>query len=395
MYPILNLKAGKEANVGFRHPWVFSGALESMPKDLPHGSLVHVADRQHKIIGTGTYSAHSSIAVRVFDFRETNIGQAWFVWKMKEADERRKILGYGPGTQTTGYRVVFGESDGIPGLVVDRYENVLVFQLATAGLDAMRDEVVAALLEAFAPKAIVERSDLPSRKEEKLEAVVAVRHGEVSEPVSFLENGLSFVADVLNGQKTGFFLDQKMLRGRIRELAKDRKVLNMFSYTGAASMYALDGGAKSVHDVDGSEDALSLAKRHADMHKAGDRYSSEKADAFQWLAETRPADYGMVIVDPPALMKSGRDKEEGMKAYHFANRAAMKLVETGGLFITSSCSHFFTEDDLAFTLRRASVQAGITLRVLDVVRQAPDHPMSVYFPEAAYLKTFICQVLRP
>jgi 23S rRNA (cytosine1962-C5)-methyltransferase len=238
-YPILNLKPGKEANVGFRHPWVFSGALVELQKDLPHGALVHVADRQHKIIGTGTCSGMSSIAIRVFEFKETNIGQAWFVWRLKEADARRKLLGYGPGTQTTGYRVVFGEADGMPGLVVDRYDDVIVFQLATAGLDALRAEVVSALLEVFAPRAIVERSDLPTRKEEKLEAVIAVRHGEITEPVAFLENGMPFVADVVGGQKTGFFFDQKTLRERLKAFAKDRKVLNMFSYSGAAAIYAL------------------------------------------------------------------------------------------------------------------------------------------------------------
>jgi len=177
-------------------------------------------------------------------------------------------------------------------------------------------------------------------------------------------------------------------------LAAGRKVLNMFSYSGAASVYALNGGATAVHNVDGSEEALELAARHASMHDAGEKFTTERADAFQWLAVERPAEYGLVLLDPPALVKAGRDKEEGMKAYHFANRAAMKLVETGGIFVTSSCSHFFTEDDLAFTLRRASVQAGVTLRVLDIVRQAPDHPGSVYFPESAYLKSFVCQVLR-
>lgn len=405
MYPVLKLKAGKEASVAYGHPWVFSGALESYPSpmsgegmgeagDAPHGSFVHVADRKGEVIATGSFSSHGSIAVRVFGPGELVIDRAIIETRIKKANERRLRMGYGPGTATTGYRVCFGESDGLPGLVVDRYGDTAVFQIATAALDALRDDIVAAIVSALGVANVVERSDMSGRKDEKLAASAGVRFGAVDGPVAFTENGLPFVADVLEGQKTGFFCDQKDLRERIRGLSKDASVLNLFSYTGAAGVYAMAGGAVRVHNVDESVRALSLCAENAKLNGIKpEAFTTEQTDIFQWLASAQ-GEYDMVIVDPPAIIKSQKDVESGAKAYHFVNRAAMKLVKDGGLFVTSSCSHFFPEADLAFTLRRASVQAGVHLHTLAAVRQSADHPMSVYFPESAYLKGFVFEVKR-
>lgn len=391
MYPILRIKEGKEAAIGFRHPWLFSGALESKAE---HGAIVQVADKHGKVLGTGTYSRSGSIAVRVFTFGEGAIDRALFVARMKDAHAKRLILGYGPGTQTTGYRCIFGEADGLPGLIVDRYEDVMVFQIATAGMDKMREDVIAALQEVFQPRSIVERSDMPSRREENLEPVAGVVFGEDPGEVAFLEHGRRCVATPMTGQKTGFFLDQKDLRSKIAVLAKGKEVLNLFSYTGAAAFAALAGGATEVLNVDGSEEALQLLEKQ--VKTAGIQAATcavLKTDIFQWLGREQET-HDVVIMDPPALMRAHKDIEEGKKAYHFLNRAAMKLVKDGGLFITSSCSHFLPEEDLAFILRRASVQAGVDLQVLEVVRQSPDHPQSVYFPEGTYLKSFICRVRK-
>lgn len=396
MYPLVQLKQGKEANVVFRHPWIFSGAIERVPDDVQHGGLVRVADASGKVLGVGTYSASSSIAVRVCDFSDTVIDQPWFEERFRAADAQRLVIGYGPETLTTGYRVVFGEADGIPGLIVDRYADVIVFQIATAGMDRLREMIVAALKSSFSPRVIVERSDMGVRKEEKLENVVAIHVGEDPGVVEFSEYGIRFLADVMHGQKTGFFLDQKELRQQIGTFANGKSVLNVFPYSGAASIVALKNGAKSVHNVDSSESALELAKKHVELNQLdANTFTTEVADAFQFFSAQRKPAYDMVIIDPPALIKSKRDIEEGKKAYHFLNRAAMRLVNNNGIFITSSCSHFFTEDDLLWTLRRASVQAGVDLHVLRVVRQSPDHPQSVYFPESGYLKSVICLVRRP
>lgn len=397
-YPIIQLKTGKEASVGFRHPWVFSGAIAKIPSDLKHGDLVHVADRNGRIIGTGTFSKTSSIAVRVFEFCEKEINLEWLIKKIGEANKRRGTFHYTSSwmhNESTAFRVVFGESDNIPGLIIDKYEDVIVFQIATAGLDRLREEIIEAIKKVFDPKAIIERSDISVRREEKLEPFVKVHYGKIDEHIQFTENGLSFFADVLQGQKTGFFLDQKDLRKWILEHKIYGNALNLFSYSGSTGIAVIKSGADSVHNVDGSEDALALCEQNAKVNKiTKTKFTTEKSDVFDFLNTHRDSQFSVVIMDPPALIKSHKDTDEGKKAYHFLNRAAMRLVKDGGLFITSSCSHFLSEEDLAFILRRASVQSGVKLDVLAVIRQSSDHPLSVYFPEAAYLKTFVCHVSK-
>ena len=204
MRQLLHLKPDKVATVAFRHPWVFSGAVDKRPESLVHGALVHVTDSHGKILGTGTFSNRGSIAVRVFEFDDAVIDQKWMEKKFREAQTRRATMGYGPGTETTGYRVLFGESDSVPGLIIDRYEDIYVMQLSTTGIDQLRPQIIAAILETFKPSALVERSDISTRHEEGLEEVKSVHYGTCPDRVEFRENGLKFSADPMNGQKTGF-----------------------------------------------------------------------------------------------------------------------------------------------------------------------------------------------
>lgn len=394
-YPVATLQKTKMANSAFKHPWIFSGALERRPDDVEHGALINVAGPDGVIIGTGTYSAKSSIAVRLFAFENAVIDVAFLKARIKEADAARQLIGFGPDTGTTGYRVVFGEADGLPGLVVDRYDDVLVIQLSTAGMDRLRNDVVTALVEVFSPVAVYERSDIAVRKEEGLHDETGLRYGVLPEKVSFDEHGMHFTVDVKEGQKTGFFLDQKDLRSAVVRYAKGRRTLNLFSYSGATGVAAIKGGATEVVNVDSSASALAACAAHAEANGiASEKFVTTETDAFQFLSDGAGEQFGMIVLDPPALIKSRRDAEEGKKAYHFLNRAALRLAEDGAIFVTSSCSHFLPEEDLAFILRRASVQAGVEIRVLETVRQAADHPLSVYFPESAYLKSFVCQVRR-
>lgn len=391
-YPTLTIKKGKEGSVYYHHPWVFSGALETIPNDLENGDLVHVTDVSGKIIGTGTFSRSSSIAVRVFDFCEVEINEEWFVKKITHANEARLLLGYGPKSETTGYRVVFAESDGIPGLILDRFDDTLVLQISTAGIEKLKPLLLSALKKIFKAKNIIEKSELAVRKEEKLEEHKEVLHGKNSR-AEFLENGNKFFADVWEGQKTGFFTDQKDLRKEIEKLSTKKSVLDLFSYSGAAGIYALRGGASSVDFVDGSESALELCKDHIALNKfTKKKVSYTKSDVFEFLGKAKPASYDVVIVDPPALIKTKRDETNGKKAYHFLNRAALRVVKDGGIFVSSSCSHFLNEEDFLFMLRRAAVQAGVTLHLLRLVRQSPDHPESLNFPESRYLKSIIAWV---
>ena len=198
-----------------------------------------------------------------------------------------------------------------------------------------------------------------------------------------------------NGQKTGFYLDQRDLRQEIHRLAAGRKMLDLFSYTGSCGLAALTGGAASVHCVDSSAAALDLGLRQIRLNAVDDsRLTCEAGDVFQWLASRTDPEYDLVTIDPPALIKSRRHADAGRRGYHFLNRAALRLIRDGGILVTSSCSAFFTEEDLAITLRRASEQVGVELIVLKIIRQGPDHPVSLYFPEGSYLKSFACLVRR-
>ncbi len=392
MYPVLQLKAGREASVGFHHPWVFSGAIETFPADLKPGGLVYVADRNGAVIGTGTYGK-GTIAVRIFDFHKVVIDEAWMVTTLTRAYEQRQLLGYGKGSETTGYRLVHGEGDHLPGLVIDMFGEVAVIQISTAGMDTLRTLLLSALQEIVSPAVIFEKSDMQVRAQEDLGSVTTTHIGTLPEEVLFTEAGLTYLADIAEGQKTGFFLDQKDLRSFLMRFADQKKVLNLFSYTGATSAALLHHGATHVHNVDESSRALELLGRQMELNGIlSDRFSVEKADVFQWVGQKREETYDMVLVDPPALAKTKREQEAALKAYHFLNRSAMKLVKKGGLFVTSSCSHYISEEDLLFVLRRASVQAGVELRLLSSFRQSADHPWSIYFPEGLYLKSFVFTV---
>lgn len=394
MYPIINIRQNRVATVKFQHPWIFSGALILRKTRIEHGSLVYLSDGK-SIIATGTYSAVSSIAVRIFDFKQTIIDTSWFVKQITEAYEKRLLLNYGPHTNTTAYRVVFGESDNIPGLVVDRYGDVFVIQLSTAGIENLRKAIIEALIKIFNPQTIIERSDIAVRQEEQLPEHIAIHYGKKVSLVEFQENGLRFTADLIAGQKTGFFLDQKELRKEIMNCAEQKHILNLFSYSGATGIAAIKGGAKSVHNVDCSEKALTWCGKNRALNSIDLKsFTTECADAFEFLSRKGNKRYNMILIDPPALIKSKSNREEGIKAYHFLNRAALKLINDGGIFVSSSCSHFFPEEDFAFMLRQVSVQSKTHLSILKIVRQSPDHPLSVYFPQSAYLKTFICHVRK-
>lgn len=393
-YPVLRLRKGREISLVYRHPWIFSGALEKTEHKPPHGALVHLHGADGSVMATGTWSAYSSIAVRIFEFRDSVIDLEWFKRMFEEAYYRRYILGYGPGTATTGYRVVFGESDGLPGLVVDRYNDIFVMQLSTKGMDNLRSVAVEALTDIFSPRAIIERSDLKVRREERMPMLTQQLLGEPPGLVAFQEKGMHFLAAPAEGQKTGFYLDQKDLRQTITRYARGRRVLNLFSNSGASGIAAMKGGALSVHNVDCQKEALDLCETHAAMNGIdGQHFTTEKADIFSYFDYSKLGTYDMVILDPPALIKAKKDLEDGLRSYHFLNRAAMRLLNKGGILVTSSCSHFLKEDEFALVLRRASVQAESTLQILDMVRQSPDHPQSVYFPEALYLKSFVCLLL--
>ncbi|MBD3362626.1 methyltransferase domain-containing protein [Candidatus Dojkabacteria bacterium] len=392
MYPKIKLKKGKEYILSTRHPWIFDKAIRTPPTDLQNGSVVYLTDSEDQIVATGTYSPYSMIKLRIFEFKEQSLDQDWWIQKINDLKNFRQNLGY-PSKETNAYRLAFGESDGTPGLIIDIYNDIIVFQSSTAGIDLMKEDILNALLEIYKPKAIVERSDISIRRREKIEETKTIHYGEIPDLTIIKENDIDFYVDIINGQKTGFFLDQKLLRQQILNFSKDLKILNLFSYSGASGIYALKGGAKTVHNIDISSQALELAKRNASLNNIDNtKFSIQKIDVFEWL-DTNPQDsYDMIIIDPPAFIKTHKAKARGIKAYHFVNKACLELLNHKGIFATSSCSHYLKQQEFYDILKKASIQQNLTLKTLRNIIQAPDHPISVYFPEGSYLKSMIAQV---
>jgi 23S rRNA (cytosine1962-C5)-methyltransferase len=280
-------------------------------------------------------------------------------------------------------------------LIVDRYDTAIVVQLSTAGLDQLRSTILGAVRAVFQPTSIVERSDLPGRKEEGLAEYSTVHQWNGAGPITFKEHDATYQADIINGQKTRFYFDQRDLRQIVKSLATGRRVLNLFSYTGSLGIAALLGGAMEVLNVDSSSVALEQCSANAELNNLPrHKMRTEAEDVFQWLSRNNEPAWNMVIVDPPSLIKSHRHLEAGRKAYHFLFRAALRLVVDGGYLVTSSCSQFLSQEDMAITLRRASVQSNSHLFPLHRLSHPADHPVTVYFPEGEYLKSVVSLVER-
>lgn len=392
-HPILTLKPGREKSSATGHPWLFSGAFPyRIDKEL-HGHAVRIADADGAVVATGSASSKGNIAVRVFAQGEATLDTDFFAARMSEAKAVRDLAGLTlPGG---GYRLIFGEADRLPGLIVDIFDAVAVIQTATAFMDRMRDTIVAALARTVAPTTVIEKSVSPSRREEGLQERIALLAGDDPGRVPFAENGMRFLADPLHGQKTGFFLDQRPLRDVVRRTAAGRSVLNLFSYSGAFGVAAMAGGATAVVNVDASADALDLAAATAAANDIDPtRFTGVEADAFSYLGENSDETYGMVVVDPPALVKSRKDVESGGKAYHFLNRAALRRVADGGIYVTSSCSQLMPRLDFVAMVGRAAAQAGVRLQYLAEASQPADHPLSPSFPEGGYLTGFVYRAIR-
>ena len=395
-YPIVKLKPSKEYPIKAGHPWIFSHAIESEPT-AESGELVTVISSSGEPLGIGMINPSNSIRVRMIS-RETDaqIDSSFIAKRLKEIEKQKKL--HLP-PKTDGYRVCHADADGLPGLIVDRYSDVLVFQIHTAGMERLRNEVIEGIKKSFKPKALVERSDVDSRSQEGLKkSEPAVLFGKVDTPIRFEENGIPFYADVLGGQKTGFFLDQRNTRMRVMELSKDKKVLNLFGYTGSASVYAALGGAKEVTTVDISESALNLALKNFELNgfdPDDERFRFIEADVFEIFRDKALTDeYDIIICDPPAFAKSGQDVKRALEAYSALNKRCLWMLKEGGILITSSCSGRVSAEDFRNMLKISAGHTGRDARILDFFGQPFDHTEKLSFPEGRYLKTVILEVIR-
>jgi len=381
----VRLKKKEERRIQRGHPWVFSNELQAAPTGCVPGEIVDVLDFAGAFIGRGYINPHSLICVRLLTRKQDAIDQAFFRGRIARARSLRTLLGFGDS-----YRAVFGEGDGLPGLIVDKYADTLVVQSTTAGIEAQLDPILAALIEEYEPETIVLRNDTASRALEGLTQDTRIARGAVTGPVTIEESGIKYTIDVLEGQKTGFFFDQRENRQALEGLVQGRRTLDCFCYVGAWSLSAARYGASAVIGVDSSQKAVDLAAANAALNGLSARFV--KADAFEELRrlEKERERFGCIILDPPAFVKSRAKVREALKGYKEINLRAMKLLEPGGVLVTCSCSHHIDEDLFREMLIDAAQSAGRQARLLEMRSQSRDHPVLLAARETQYLK---CAVL--
>lgn len=390
----LILKPGRDKSVLARHPWVFSGAVDRVEGNPESGESVLVRDASGLALGWAAYSPASSIRARMWNLDpEELVDDGYFSQRIELAITRRSALV--PAEETNALRLVHGESDGLPGLVVDRYADVLVVQILTAGMEFWRETIVEALVQLTGIQAVVERSDVDVRNLEGLKARSGVLHGKVPGPIEIFENGLRFIVDVVNGQKTGFYIDQRRNRHRVGQLAAGREVLNCFCYTGGFSVYALAHGAKNVTSVDSSVDALEMGRRHVEMNGLPrEKAAWIEGDVFKVLRTLRDqgSSFDMVILDPPKFAPTAAQAERAARGYKDINLLGLKLLKPGGILATFSCSGGISTELFQKIVAGAALDAGMDARIVQTLTQGPDHPVALAFPEGAYLKGLILQI---
>ncbi len=390
--PVLTLKPGREKSLRRRHPWIFSGAVARVEGNPAPGETVRVLDARGTPLALAAFSPHSQIRARVWTWNpEEDITPAFFRARLKTALALRAGI---PALQNTNaIRLVHGESDGLPGLVVDRYADTLVMQVLSAGAFYWRDTLTEMLMELSGAARLYERSDVDVRRLEGLPQDSGLRRGvPQNAPVEIFENELRFLIDVSGGHKTGFYLDQRDNRALVRSLAHGREVLDCFSYTGGFTISALAGGAASVLTIDASEPALEMARQHVRLNALPEeRVTFWTADVFQALRKLRDQgrSFDCIILDPPKFAPTASQAQKAARGYKDINLLALKLLRPGGLLATFSCSGGVDAALFQKIVAGAALDAGVDARILAHLHQAADHPVALHFPEGAYLKGFL------
>ena len=391
--PELIVKANRVGPVLGRHPWVFSGALREVPEGLEPGEPVTLRAEDGRYLGSGYFNSHSQIAVRIWGHHEHEaVDRPFFVRRILSALELRRTA---VGKDTNAYRVVNGESDLLPGLIVDRYDKWLSVQFHTRGIERWRDVIVQSLIEALLPEGIYERSEAASRRHEGAGSASGLLWGKVPDRVEIRESGARFLVDMARGQKTGFFLDQRDKRLALMRYSRGRRVLNCFSYSGGFGVLALMGGAAHVTNVDSSASALELARENAELNGFGpDRSEFVEADARRHLEALKQGQFDLIVLDPPAFIKDRRKKAEGIRGYRTINEAAMKALPDRGMLMTCSCSAHLRAEDFRHMVSECGGAARRTLQVVESFGHGSDHPVLVPYTEGEYLKCLLINVLE-
>ncbi|HQI40505.1 MAG: 23S rRNA methyltransferase [Ignavibacteriales bacterium UTCHB2] len=394
--PEVKLKSGRDKSIRRKHPWIFSGAIDSVRDIKSNGETVEVISADGKLLGYGSFSNHSQISVRMLSFDPDNKpDESFFKRKVEDAIKFRKniIDQY----STNAYRLINAESDNLPGIIVDKYSDFLVCQFLSAGAEYWKNIVVNSLIELLNPSGIYERSDVDVREKEGLPKTNGILFGKHPDAlIEITENNNIFLVDIINGHKTGFYLDQRDNRKTISDYVKDKNVLNCFSYTGAFSVYALKSGAKKVVNLDSSEDSLNIAGKNltANGFTINNQFENVCDDVFKYLRKLRDTNqqYDLIILDPPKFAESVNQIEKASRGYKDINLLAMKLLTQNGILFTFSCSGHITTELFNKIISDAALDSGRNVKFTKFLTQSVDHTITANFPESLYLKGLICNV---
>ncbi|HIE1306773.1 TPA: 23S rRNA (cytosine(1962)-C(5))-methyltransferase RlmI [Serratia marcescens] len=392
----LFLAKGREKSLLRRHPWVFSGAVQRVEGKAHSGETIDILDSQGKWLACGAYSPESQIRARVWTFQpDEEINIDFFIRRLQQAQSWRDWVAQRDGLD--GYRLIAGESDGLPGITIDRFQNFLVLQLLSAGAEYQRPALLSALQHCYPECSIYDRSDVAVRKKEGLPLAQGPVLGDLPpELLPITEHGMKLLVDIQQGHKTGFYLDQRDSRLAARNYSAGRRVLNCFSYTGAFAVSALMGGCAQVISVDTSQAALDIARQNVELNKL-DLSKAEfvRDDVFQLLRNyrTQGEKFDLIIMDPPKFVENKNQLASACRGYKDINMLALQLLNPGGILLSFSCSGLMPTDLFQKILADAAVDAGRDVQFIEQFRQAADHPVIATYPEGLYLKGFACRVM--
>ena len=388
----LILKPGREKSLLRRHPWIFSGAIQRANENIASGSTVDLLSSDGHFLARACYSPTSQIRARVWTFDDELVNKEFFRKRIRSSIVSRSR--FQVSGQSNASRLIYAESDGLPGLIVDCYDDVLVLQSLTAGSEYWKETFTDLLLEETGLTTIYERSDADVRELEGLESKVGLLRGTLhATRITILEHELHFLVNLASGHKTGFYLDQRKNRLRVRELAKNKDVLDCFCYTGGFTVNALAGGAKSVLSVDSSADALEMCKENIALNNLPtDHHTNLEGDVFQLLRKFRDEAraFDMIVLDPPKFAPTSAHAEKATRAYKDINLLAFKLLRPGGILVTFSCSGGVDAALFQKIVAGSALDTGVEAQIVEHLSQGADHPVSLHFPEGAYLKGLVC-----
>ncbi|MDD5571435.1 MAG: class I SAM-dependent rRNA methyltransferase [Bacteroidales bacterium] len=381
------LKKKKEESLLRFHPWVFSGAVKNIEGSPANGDWVNIYSAKDKFLGAGHYQNKGSISVRIMSFEECVPDIEFWKRKLSDAYKYRKEINL-PSAETNSYRLIYGEGDGLPGLIIDIYDKTAVIQAHSAGVQNDRKIIAEALLEVIGEKI----NSVYFKSESSGNSINEYLHGNTESPSIITENSNKFYVDWINGQKTGFFIDQRENRKLLSEYSNEKKVLNTFCYTGGFSVYAIKAEANLVHSVDSSKSAVELTNKNIELNFPNYKnHEAFTADVFEFLEENKNK-YNLIILDPPAFAKHKDARHNAIRGYQRLNTLAIKNIEKGGIIFTFSCSQVISREMFYRTIMSASIIAKRKVKVLHHLSQAPDHPVSVYHPEGEYLKGVVLYI---